>query len=83
MATKSVLRRACHWGPITAISIISVVTVTSTYSAVQLWALPHVVMCRWPWGFVAMYSWLFLIFKNFVQAMRGPGYVPIGWKPVS
>ena len=32
----------CHWGPLTALGIVLTVTVTATYSALQLWALPRV-----------------------------------------
>ena len=35
-----------HWGPLVAITIISVVTVTSTYSALQLWSLPRSVVMQ-------------------------------------
>ena len=70
-----------HWGPLTALFIIAVVTVTSTYSALQLWALPTVKYFRL-YNFVLMYVWLYLILKNFYQALQSPGYVEIGWKPV-
>ena len=72
-----------HWGPLTALTIITVVTVTSTYSALQLWGLPpsRVRYFRLP-NFVFMYVWLVLILKNFYQALKGPGYVPLEWKPV-
>ena len=72
-----------HWGPLTALTIITVVTVSSTYSALQLWGLPpsRVRYFRLP-NFVFMYVWLVLILKNFYQALKGPGYVPLEWKPV-
>ena len=72
-----------HWGPLTALTIITVVTISSTYSALQLWGLPpsRVKYFRLP-NFVFMYVWLVLILKNFYQALKGPGYVPLEWKPV-
>lgn len=72
-----------HWGPLTALTIIAVITVASTYTALQLWGLPpsRVKYFRLP-NFIFMYVWLFLILKNFYQALRGPGYVPLAWKPV-
>lgn len=32
--------------------------------------------------FLLMYIWLLPIFANFHRALKGPGYVPLGWKPV-
>ena len=75
--------RVFHWGPLTALTIITVVTISSTYSALQLWGLPpsRVKYFRLP-NFVFMYVWLVLILKNFYQALKGPGYVPLEWNPV-
>ncbi len=71
-----------HWGPLSALTIILVVTITATYSALQLWSLPTVKYFKLP-NFILMYVWLFLILKNFYQALQSPGYVEYGWKPVS
>lgn len=70
-----------HWGPLTALTIISIVTVTATYCALELWSLPTVTYFRLP-NFLFMYVWLILILKNFYQALQTPGYVEYGWKPV-
>ena len=32
----------CHWGPLIALGIVITVSITATYSALQLWALPTV-----------------------------------------
>ena len=82
---ESWLRRIGHWGPIIAILIITTVTLSSTYSALQMWSLPvSVVPYMRGVHFCLMYTWLIPIFYNFFMAMkRGPGYVPQGWKPVS
>lgn len=78
------MRSVCNWGPLIAIGIIVVVSVSSTYSALQLWSLPESVVWYFRGTqFWMMYLWLIPIFWNFFQAMRGPGYVPFGWKPVS
>lgn len=74
----------CHWGPLIAISIISVVSLSSTYCAYELWSLPRSVIKFFRGThFVLMYSWLIPIFVNFYFALKGPRYVPFGWKPVS
>ena len=73
-----------HWGPLVAITIISVVTVTSTYSALQLWSLPRSVVKYFRGThFLLMYIWLIPIFWNFYKAMYTHSYVPLKWKPVS
>ena len=74
----------CHWGPLIAIGIISVVSLSSTYCAYELWSLPRSTVKYFrAVHFVLMYSWLVPIFVNFYLAMKGPKYVPFGWKPVS
>ena len=82
-STQPAMPGVFHWGPLTALTIITVVTISSTYSALQLWGLPpsRVKYFRLP-NFVFMYVWLVLILKNFYQALKGPGYVPLEWKPV-
>ena len=39
-AEESWLRKVMHWGPIIAILIIATVTLSSTYTALQMWSLP-------------------------------------------
>ena len=81
---ESWLRRVMHWGPIIAILIVATVTLSSTYTALQMWSLPaSTVPYMRGIHFCVMYMWLIPIFWNFFNAMRGPGYVPLGWKPVS
>lgn len=66
-----------------AVSIIVTVSLSSTYSALQLWSLPpSVVRYFRETHFYLMYLWLVPIFWNFFSAMNGgPGYVPLGWIP--
>lgn len=75
--------KICHWGPLIAISIIVTVSLSSTYSALQLWSLPpSIVRYFRRTHFFLMYAWLIPIFWSFFKAMRGPGFVPLGWIPV-
>ena len=76
--------RVCHYGPITAIILITLITCSASYGAYQLWCLPaHVVYYFRTVHFVTMYTWLILIAKNFIQAMYTTGFVPANWSPVS
>ena len=76
--------RVCHYGPLTAIVLITLITCSGSYSAYQLWSLPaHVVYYFRAVHFVTMYTWVILITKNFIQAMYTVGYVPAQWSPVS
>ena len=41
----------------------------------SIWSIIH---------FVVLSSWIFLIMYNYLHAVfYGPGFVPLGWKPVS
>jgi len=74
----------CHWGPLVALTIITVVSLTSTYSALQLWSLPpSIVVYFRGTQFVLMYLWLGPIFWNFYKAMYTPSHAPLKWHPVS
>ena len=76
--------RVCHYGPVTAIVLITLITCSGSYSAYQLWSLPaHVVYYFRAVHFVTMYTWVILITKNFIQAMYTTGYVAAQWSPVS
>ncbi|XP_065910102.1 palmitoyltransferase ZDHHC6-like isoform X2 [Dysidea avara] len=76
--------RVCHYGPVTAIVLITLITCSATYSAYQLWSLPaHVVYFFRTIHFVTMYTWIILIVKNFLQAIYTMGYVPHGWAPAN
>ncbi|KAL4707614.1 hypothetical protein ACJJTC_014719 [Scirpophaga incertulas] len=74
------LKRLCHWGPISALGIIKLIT----------WAMVHLLGMWWPphasFGGTLNAS-LFLILASatlyyFLQSLlEGPGFVPLGWKP--
>lgn len=74
------LKRICHWGPIIAISVITVCSSMAVIDSV-LWYWP----LDTPGGsinFIMLINWTVLILYNYFNAMFvGPGYVPIGWKP--
>ena len=59
-------RRSCHWGPIIALSLVTIVTSSSTYCLFQLSVLPNVVVFKSVHNIVC-YSWIALILKNFFQ----------------
>ena len=59
-------RRSCHWGPIIALSLVTIVTASSTYCLFQLAVLPKVVVLK-TFHNVICYTWIVLILKNFFQ----------------
>ena len=60
-------KRSCHWGPIIALSLVTIVTVSSTYCLFQLAVSPKVVLPEFKtfttWS--GCYTWVFLILMNF------------------
>ena len=60
------LARFSHWGPIIALSLVTIVTSSSTYCLFQLSVLPNVVVFKSVHNIVC-YSWIALILKNFFQ----------------
>lgn len=75
------LKRLCHWGPIIALGVIAICSTMAMIDAV-LW--------YWPLdttggsvNFIMLINWTVMILYNYFNAMFiGPGYVPLGWKPV-
>ncbi|XP_045493992.1 palmitoyltransferase ZDHHC6-like [Colias croceus] len=76
----SPFRRLLHWGPISVLAIIKLIT----------WAMVHLMSMWWPPHVslgAALHSLMFLSLAAltlyyFLQALlEGPGYVPMGWKP--
>ncbi|ETE64455.1 putative palmitoyltransferase ZDHHC6, partial [Ophiophagus hannah] len=75
------LKRLCHWGPIIALSVIAICSAMAIIDAV-LW--------YWPLdttggsiNFIMLINWTIMILYNYFNAMFvGPGYVPVGWKPM-
>lgn len=75
------LKRLCHWGPVIALTVIAVCSTMAILDSV-LW--------YWPLdttggsvNFIMLINWTVLILYNYFNAMFvGPGYIPLGWKPV-
>lgn len=75
-------RRLCHWGPLVALAVVAVCSATAMADA-ALW--------YWPLdttggsvNFIMLLNWTVMILYNYFSAMFvGPGYVPLGWTPVS
>ncbi|KAJ8980790.1 hypothetical protein NQ317_004791 [Molorchus minor] len=74
-------KRICHWGPLTALAIIKIVTGMTMHCASMWWP-------RNSFGgffntalFISLSG---LTLYNFLSSMyHGPGYLPPGWKPVN
>lgn len=75
------LKRLCHWGPIIALGVIAICSTMAMIDSV-LW--------YWPLhttggsvNFIMLINWTVMILYNYFNAMFvGPGFVPLGWKPV-
>lgn len=75
------VRRLCHWGPIIALSVITICSIMAILDSI-IW--------YWPLdttggsiNFIMLINWTVLILYNYFNAMFvGPGYIPLGWKPV-
>lgn len=76
------VRRLCHWGPVIALSVIAICSTMAILDSI-IW--------YWPLdttggsiNFLMLINWTVLILYNYFNAMFvGPGYIPLGWKPVS
>ena len=70
-----------YWGPILALSVIFIITVVGFKCSLMWWP----VYTKGSWINLTIYfTWLFLILYNyFLAAFKGPGFVPLGWEPVS
>lgn len=75
------VRRLCHWGPVIALSVIAICSTMAILDSI-IW--------YWPLdttggsiNFIMLLNWTVLILYNYFNAMFvGPGYIPLGWKPV-
>lgn len=75
------VRRLCHWGPVIALSVIAICSTMALLDSI-IW--------YWPLdttggsiNFIMLLNWTVLILYNYFNAMFvGPGYIPLGWKPV-
>lgn len=77
---SSPFRRLLHWGPISVLGIIKLITLSTVHLLGMWWP---------PQGSVggAIHATIFMILAGttlyyFLQSLlEGPGYVPLGWKP--
>lgn len=75
------VRRLCHWGPVIALSVIAICSTMAILDSI-IW--------YWPLdttggsiNFIMLINWTVLILYNYFNAMFvGPGYIPLGWRPV-
>ncbi|XP_033111663.1 palmitoyltransferase ZDHHC6-like [Anneissia japonica] len=75
------LKRLCHWGPFIALFLIFYITTMSVYCDLVYWP-PTLDSYGSIVHFIILSSWIFFILFNYFNAVfRGPGFVPLGWKP--
>ncbi|XP_054493451.2 palmitoyltransferase ZDHHC6 isoform X4 [Agelaius phoeniceus] len=75
-------RRLCHWGPAVALAVVAVCSATAMADA-ALWYWP-LDTAGGSVNFVMLLNWTVMILYNYFSAMFvGPGYVPLGWTPIS
>jgi len=73
--------RLLHWGPALALFITVVISWSSFMCIVEYWPVTSTATLL---NFLLYILLNILTFYNFFQAVFvGPGYVPLGWKPVS
>ncbi|CAH1989992.1 unnamed protein product [Acanthoscelides obtectus] len=75
----TVLRKICHWGPLTAIGIIKLVTAMTIHCMNMLWP-KETLGGKLNYGIFIILSGLTLF--NFLSSMyHGAGYLPLNWRP--
>jgi palmitoyltransferase ZDHHC6 len=73
--------RLLHWGPLIALSVIAAISLSTVVCHLQWWPLKTPGALANAFVFAL---WNALTLYNFFRAaFVGPGYVPLGWKPVS
>jgi len=73
--------RLLHWGPALALFITAEISWSSFMCIVEYWPVTSTATLL---NFLLYILLNILTFYNFFQAVFvGPGYVPLGWKPVS
>lgn len=78
-----VLRPLCHWGPIITITLIIFITISAIIAYLEVFPPTPEHLGR-RIHFVVMLIWPVVVLYNYLQAVYiGPGFVPLGWTPVS
>ncbi|XP_034935844.1 palmitoyltransferase ZDHHC6 [Chelonus insularis] len=73
-------KRICHWGPLTALAIIKIITLMTIHCSRQWWP-PHESYSA-TINFLLFSSLSASTLYHFITAIyEGPGYLPSGWKP--
>jgi len=73
--------RLLHWGPLLALSIIAIISWSGFMCIMEWWPVTSTASLI---NLLVYILWFILTNYNFFLAIfAGPGYVPIGWKPVS
>ncbi|CAH1100976.1 unnamed protein product [Psylliodes chrysocephalus] len=71
--------KICHWGPLTALGIIKIVTAMTIHCS-NMWWPKHTI--GGTLNFVVFISFSGLTLYNFLSSIyHGPGYLPLSWKP--
>lgn len=75
-------RQVLHWGPLIALSVIFTISIMTVKCGLMWWPPTQ------SWGgalnMTVFLTWVLLTLFNYFNAMfRGPGFVPLEWKPVS
>ncbi len=73
--------RLVHWGPILALSVIGTISTSAVMCAMQWWPVHTFGGAV---NMLVFLSWVVVTLYNFfTAAFTGPGFVPLGWQPVS
>jgi len=73
--------RLLHWGPVLALSVTALISWSTSMCLLEWWPVTSVAAVL---NLAVFLLWHILILYNFFLAVFvGPGYVPLGWKPVS
>ncbi|VDP79358.1 unnamed protein product [Echinostoma caproni] len=79
---KQKLKRVCHWGPMIALTTIFYIAYISLKSS--MWISPMSLSILGFIQFVFISILLYMILNSYFCALFiGPGFVPLGWRPVS
>ncbi|XP_013391587.1 palmitoyltransferase ZDHHC6-like [Lingula anatina] len=78
-SSEGSLMRLVHWGPLIALYIIFHISLSGLY-CILMWWPPFTVGGA---IHLAVYLfWLYLVLYNMISgSLKGPGFVPLGWKP--
>jgi len=73
--------RLLHWGPLFALSVIAIISLSSFMCIIEWWPVTSTPALLNFIVFILLN--IFVLYNFFLAALVGPGYVPLGWKPVS